>query len=212
MSPLSPQSFCPSITATPPVNAHATRLPPIQASQTLLHNDVMLVLWRRQARTLGCEEGTHLFGTAGGAAKAKASPLHNTKSEINLDPSGRNLNAFPLPHRDAQGLKGGQTQGIVLKEYMCLVMRALLVLPSVFPSAFGLPQLDPYYCCPASTAANWPTQRRSRSSQGGQAVSNSMQTAVVSWGQFSTRSFHSYHRRVWTSDWMAVRRCWQHFW
>jgi len=77
----------------------------------------------------------------------------------------------------------------------------LFACPSSIHTTAALLRLRP-------TAANAEEEQE----QGGQAVSNSMETAVVFWGRFSTRSLHAYHRRFWTSDWMAVRRCWQHFW
>ena len=86
----------------------------------------MLVLWRRQARTLGCGGWDTSLWDRSRSSKGEG---NSTSQHEKRDQSGRNLNAFPLPHRDAQGLKGGQTQGIVLKEYMCLVMRALFSPP-----------------------------------------------------------------------------------
>jgi len=63
-----------------PVKPAGQALPPIQASPTLLHTCVMLVLWRRRARTEGAADETAPKGAS--LARQKAPLRSNTKSEI----------------------------------------------------------------------------------------------------------------------------------
>lgn len=141
-----------------PVKPAGQALPPIQASPTLLHACVMLVLWRRRARTEGAADETAPKGVFWlGKKKLHFAPTRKARLIIS-DPSGRELSALSPCHRHAQGLKTGHRQGIVLTEEMmrsaaCFVLSLLWwFIPVPF-----LPQLLPLRLLPPSGR---PTQSR----------------------------------------------------